>query len=375
MKELVLASASPRRRQLLEQVGIPYRVCPSKVEEVVTSTVPSSVVEELSAQKCADVLERETEGVVVLGADTVVAFEGQILGKPSDEEDAFRMLQMLQGQTHQVYTGVTLMAKKGGRRFQETFHVCTDVTFYEASGQELREYLAAGEAEDRTGRVWKTDNGHQPEWFDKAGAYGIQGRFAAYVKGIHGDYNNVVGLPAAEVYHRLKAFTRRLESAAYRIRPAREEDLRGVADVEALCFPAAEAAGYEDFVQRFRTCRDSFFVAETEDGQLAGFCNGCCADTDHLADELYHDASLHRPDGPYQMIFGLDVSPRFQKLGIGEALMRHMVESAKKRGKKAVILTCKEHMIPFYKKIGYRYVEVSDSTHGGAVWHKMMYVF
>lgn len=145
--------------------------------------------------------------------------------------------------------------------------------------------------------------------------------------------------------------------------------------MEALCFPVAEAAGYEDFMERYKTCKNSFFVAETEDGEIAGFCNGCCADTDYLADALYHDATLHNPDGDYQMIFGLDVNPKFQKQGIGEALMRHMVKSAGERDKKAVVLTCKDHMIPFYKRIGYEYIELSDSTHGGAKWHKMMYRF
>lgn len=355
MREIVLASASPRRRQLLEQVGIPHRVYPSQVEEVVTSTIPSRVVEELSEQKCADVLERVPEGTLVLGADTVVAFEGRILGKPSDEEEAFRMLDMLQGNTHQVYTGVTMMEKRNGRTYRETFHACTDVTFYPVSHEELRAYIATGEP------------------MDKAGAYGIQGSFAAFVQGIRGDYNNVVGLPAAAVYQRLKKFPGR--TVNYKIRPVREEDLQKIAAIEARCFPAAEAAGYEDFLKRYQTCKDSFFVAETEDGRLAGFCNGCCADTDHLADELYHDASLHHPEGPYQMIFGLDVDPEYQKQGIGEALMCHMVESAGQRGKKAVVLTCKDHMIPFYQKIGYRYIEVSDSVHGGAVWHKMMYFF
>lgn len=159
----------------------------------------------------------------------------------------------------------------------------------------------------------------------------------------------------------------------YRIRPVREEELEKIAEIEAECFPEAEAAGFEDFVKRYRSCAESFFVAETEEGDLAGFCNGCCADTDHLADELYHDTSLHNPQGAYQMIFGLDVAPAYRRQGIGEALMRHMIESAVKRGKKAVVLTCKEHMIPFYRKIGYQYVEVSDSVHGGVVWHKMMY--
>lgn len=353
MREIVLASASPRRRELLKQVGIPCRVVPSQVEEAVTSDIPAKVVEELASQKCADVLSRVPGGTVVLGADTVVAFDGKILGKPKNEAEAFAMLTMLQGNTHQVYTGVAVMEKKNGKVRTDLFHVCTDVTFYPVSAAEIREYIATKEP------------------MDKAGAYGIQGRFAAYVEKISGDYNNVVGLPVSRVCQCLKERLR--ETAEYMIRPVREEELDKVAAIEAECFPKEEAAGYEEFLKRYRTCRDSFFVAETSDGEIAGFCNGCCADTDHLADELYHDSSLHHPEGEYQMIFGLDVALAYRKQGIGEALMRHMIQSAEERGKKAVVLTCKEHMIPFYRRIGYRYVEVADSSHGGAVWHKMIY--
>lgn len=363
MKEIILASSSPRRKQLLEQAGIPYRVCPSQVEEKVTTSIPEKVVEELSFQKCEEVLSRMPEGSLVLGADTVVAFEGKILGKPADAKGALAMLSMLQGNTHQVYTGVTLMKKKDGRIWRETFHECTDVTFYPVSSKEIDQYIATGEP------------------MDKAGAYGIQGRFAVFVQKIRGDYNNVVGLPVAAVYQRLKEklkedqeeIRKSCENVQYTIRAAREEDLVRIAEIEAECFPAAEAAGFGDFEERFRTCRESFFVAETEEGKLAGFCNGCCADTDDLADEFYHDASLHHPEGVYQMIFGLDVAPEYRKQGIGEALMRAMIESAENRRKKAVVLTCKEHMIPFYRRIGYQYVELSDSVHGGASWHKMIY--
>lgn len=355
MREIILASASPRRKELLEQIGIPYQVLPSQVEEVVTSDIPSEVVEELAAQKCGDVLLRVPEGTLVLGADTVVAFDGKILGKPGSEEEAFEMLSMLQGQTHQVYTGVAIMEKTQDGIRKECFHERTDVTFYPVSDKEIRAYIATGEP------------------MDKAGAYGIQGRFAAFVQKISGDYNNVVGLPVSAIYQRLKE--RLTKSGRYTIQLVKEQDLAEVAAVEAECFPAAEAAGYEDFVQRYQSCRESFFVAKAADGKIAGFCNGCCADTDHLADELYHDTSLHHPDGEYQMIFGLDVAPAYRKQGLGEMLMRHMIQSAKERGKRAVVLTCKEHMIPFYQKIGYRYVEVADSEHGGAVWHKMVYSF
>lgn len=159
----------------------------------------------------------------------------------------------------------------------------------------------------------------------------------------------------------------------YRIRAVQETDLEAVAHVEAECFPAAEAAAKEDLSMRIRTCAESFFVAETPKGEIIGFINGCCSDSDHLEDAFYHDASLHQPSGIFQMIFGLNVLPEYRKHGLGEMLMRYMIESASHRGKKAVILTCKEHMVSFYARIGYRFEGVSDSVHGGAVWYCMRY--
>ncbi len=161
----------------------------------------------------------------------------------------------------------------------------------------------------------------------------------------------------------------------YTIRPVRAEELEQVAAVEAECFPAAEAASREDFEKRLETCAESFFVAETKKGEILGFVNGCCSNDSHLADVLYHDSSLHDPQGAYQMIFGLNVRPAYRRQGIGEALMRHMIESARKRGKKAVVLTCKEHMVTFYSRLGYRFFGLSDSTHGGASWYLMRYEF
>lgn len=161
----------------------------------------------------------------------------------------------------------------------------------------------------------------------------------------------------------------------YTIRPARAEELEQISAVEAECFPAAEAASRDDFAHRLETCAESFFVAETKKGEILGFVNGCCSDDSHLADELYHDSSLHNPQGGYQMIFGLNVRPAYRRQGIGEALMRHMIESARTRGKKAVVLTCKEHMVTFYSRLGYRFFGLSDSHHGGASWYLMRYEF
>lgn len=193
MKRIVLASASPRRRELLSQIGVEFEVKPADGEERIISTEPSKVVEELSGQKAmftAKALEKENghvpEGCIVLGADTIVSYEGRILGKPSDKEDAIQMLSMLQGNTHQVYTGVTVLKEKQGSWKFHTFFECTDVIFYPVTREEIVEYV----------------NSSDP--MDKAGSYGIQGAWGAYVKGIRGDYNNVVGLPVARLIYETK---------------------------------------------------------------------------------------------------------------------------------------------------------------------------
>ena len=187
---VVLASASPRRTELLEQGNIKHVVMPSHCEEVITSQVPSQVVEELSAQKAEDVYqqyEKKNAGdFLVIGSDTVVAADGKILGKPKDKEEAYQMISMLQGKAHQVYTGVTLLIKKDGKKIRKTFHECSDVYVYPMCKEEIREYIATGEP------------------MDKAGAYGIQGLCARFVEKIQGDYNNVVGLPVGRIYQELK---------------------------------------------------------------------------------------------------------------------------------------------------------------------------
>ena len=187
---VVLASASPRRTELLEQGNIKHVVMPSHCEEVITSQVPSQVVEELSAQKAEDVYqqyEKKNAGdFLVIGSDTVVAADGKILGKPKDKEEAYQMSSMLQGKAHQVYTGVTLLIKKDGKKIRKTFHECSDVHVYPMCKEEIREYIATGEP------------------MDKAGAYGIQGLCARFVEKIQGDYNNVVGLPVGRIYQKLK---------------------------------------------------------------------------------------------------------------------------------------------------------------------------
>lgn len=186
IKRLVLASASPRRKELLAQIGITPEIVPSTIDEMITTDVPEEAVMELSRQKAEDVAARQKPGTCVIGADTVVAAGGEILGKPASHQEAYRMISMIEGRTHQVYTGVTLVycGQKGNR--VKTFVEKTDVRLYPMSDEEIKAY----------------SDGAEP--MDKAGAYGIQGKFAAFIKGIDGDYNNVVGLPVGRVYHEIK---------------------------------------------------------------------------------------------------------------------------------------------------------------------------
>lgn len=183
MKEIkiILASNSPRRRELLRQIGVEPEIRPSQIEEQVTSQVPEEVVTELSLQKAEDVAAGAEAGSLILGADTVVAVDGRILGKPHSHQEAMDMIRLIQGRTHQVYTGVTLIWKEGTGSRGVSFAEKTEVLVYPMTEEEIRDYADSEEP------------------MDKAGAYGIQGRFAAYIKGIQGDYNNVVGLPVGRV--------------------------------------------------------------------------------------------------------------------------------------------------------------------------------
>lgn len=183
MAKIILASASPRRRELLAQVGIVFDVVPAQSKELITETEPALVVKELSARKAEEVQGAAGPKQVVIGADTIVAFDRQILGKPKNAEDAKRMLKSLQGHTHQVYTGVTVL--HGAKCI--SFVSCTEVTMYPMSEEQIAAYVQTGEP------------------MDKAGAYAIQGGCAVYVKEIHGDYNNVVGLPVARLYQECMA--------------------------------------------------------------------------------------------------------------------------------------------------------------------------
>ena len=188
MEEIILASGSPRRKELLALGGIPFRVVVSHAQEKTTETEPGAIVEELSALKAVDVASGAPEGVTVLGSDTIVWAEGQVLGKPKDAADAKRMLRMLSGRAHSVFTGVTLARRGANGMMRKSFHSETVVHVAKMSEEEMDAYIAGGDP------------------FDKAGAYGIQGPFAVYVERIEGDYLTVVGLPLCAVYQALKTF-------------------------------------------------------------------------------------------------------------------------------------------------------------------------
>ena len=184
--KLILASQSPRRSELLRQIGLSFTVQVSQVEEKITEEDPRLAVQELARQKAAAVAAGQEPGTLVIGADTVVVLEGKILGKPKDFQEACRMLEMLQGRDHLVYTGVALLEVSGEGIREKLFSQETRVRLYPMSQEEIRWYVSTGEP------------------MDKAGAYGIQGQCARFVEGIEGDYYNVVGLPVGRLYQELK---------------------------------------------------------------------------------------------------------------------------------------------------------------------------
>lgn len=159
-----------------------------------------------------------------------------------------------------------------------------------------------------------------------------------------------------------------------KIRPAVLSDLKAVTQVEALCFPPAEAADNAVFLARLQTFPESFLIAEKDD-VVIGFINGCVTNETTISDEMFEEAGRHDPAGDYQSIFGLDVIPEYRHQGLATLLMRHMIELARTKGRKGLILTCKDSLIGFYESFGYCNMGVSASVHGGAVWYDMILEF
>lgn len=187
-KNIILASASPRRRELLAQAGYEFEIQVSHKEELYTSTQPDEIVKELALLKARDIAEQnQAKSLIVIGADTVVAHKGAILGKPKSGEDAFEMIKGFQGDKHQVYTGVAILDyDKDGKERVVNHAVKTDVYVNPMTDEEIWNYI-------------ESDN-----VMDKAGSYGIQSGFAVHIEKIEGDYFNVVGLPVSYIYQVLK---------------------------------------------------------------------------------------------------------------------------------------------------------------------------
>ena len=184
MSRIILASASPRRRELMELAGYDFEViCADIVEAVPENVQPQEVVMSLALQK-AQAVAAENEDAVVVGSDTVVALDGKILGKPHSESEACEMLRLLSGRTHKVFTGVTVV----GDGKEKSFFDETNVEFYPLGEDEIKKSVATGEP------------------MDKAGAYGIQGKGSVLVKKINGDFFNVMGLPIAKLYREMSDF-------------------------------------------------------------------------------------------------------------------------------------------------------------------------
>lgn len=189
MYRIILASNSPRREEILKQAGVSFDIIPSLEEEITSKEIPQEIVEELALNKALDVAKNVTEPSIIIGADTMVVIKGQVLGKPHNEQDAFRMLNLLQGCDHQVYTGVGIIIKENIKgeviikkiNFSQISNVCVSPM----NEKQIKMYIDTKEP------------------FDKAGGYGIQGKFGVHIESISGEYNNIVGLPIAKIYRLL----------------------------------------------------------------------------------------------------------------------------------------------------------------------------
>jgi septum formation protein len=184
MKRLILASSSPRRKELLSYALLPFDVYPSQIKEVMDPGLTAEeLVCSLADQKARDVFSQYPDAVII-GSDTIVVLDGKPLGKPQDEQEAREILRMLSGRTHEVFTGVSLIAGDRSSIFAEK----TEVRFWPLTAEEIEWYITTKEP------------------FDKAGSYGIQGKGSVFVHSIIGDYYNVMGLPVSRVVRELEGF-------------------------------------------------------------------------------------------------------------------------------------------------------------------------
>lgn len=186
MYQIILASGSPRRKEILEQVGVSFTIKVSDKEEPMDQTNPELLVKELSMMKAKDVASSILAPAIIIGADTVVALDGVIFGKPKNKEHAKEMLKKMQNNTHKVYTGVCILIKEeDGTTREISFAQASKVMVAPLNESQIEAYIDTNEP------------------MDKAGAYAIQGKFAPYILGIEGDYYNIVGLPISAIYQNL----------------------------------------------------------------------------------------------------------------------------------------------------------------------------
>lgn len=159
-----------------------------------------------------------------------------------------------------------------------------------------------------------------------------------------------------------------------KIRTAKMEDLKKIAEVEAICFPAAEAASEQSFAERLRVYPEHFWLLE-EEGKLISFINGMVTDEVTIRDEMFEDATLHNEEGDWQVIFGVNTIPEYRRKGCAAMVMEHVIAEAKAQGRKGLILTCKDEKLHYYAKFGFKNLGLSKSVHGGAEWYDMILRF
>jgi septum formation protein len=179
MAEFILASSSPRRKELLKQLNLDFEIMPSNIDEVLRGNTPAEMVRKLALEKAVSISSQSSKGKIIIGADTIVYLDGIIMGKPADEDDAFSMLKRLSGKAHEVYTGLALV-NTSTNEIQSDYE-CTEVVIRDLSDKQIENYIKTGEP------------------MDKAGAYAIQGKGSLIVKSIKGCYYNVVGLPIGKL--------------------------------------------------------------------------------------------------------------------------------------------------------------------------------
>nr|WP_205611701.1 GNAT family N-acetyltransferase [Clostridium sporogenes] len=158
------------------------------------------------------------------------------------------------------------------------------------------------------------------------------------------------------------------------IRTANIEDLQAITAVESICFPQEEAASESDFKKRLSMYSNHFWLLE-DDGKLVGFVNGMVTNESKLSDEMFEDANLHNENGQWQMIFGVNTIPEYRRQGCAEKIINKVIEDTKAQGRKGLVLTCKEKLLHYYAKFGFKNEGISESTHGGAVWYDMRLTF